>query len=300
MSISLPHKTASTKQPGAQGVVSVWDLARLRPNPLNPRGELDKNDPGIQALAESIRSKGLLEPLLILVDGTVVAGHRRRLACRIAGVDRVRVIVQQMTEQEQLEVMLVENIQREDLTLLQEARGYRALIKTGLSQQDVVRRTGLPVTRVSQGLALLTLAPQVQEQISGALLPMGAIKLLAENQDQEQQVLWADRAIGARWTVEQLRAAIRGDKAKGSTKQRITPLNAGTGSAVLTRERALQSLRKNRGWPFKLALLESALDQTPCSCTGMDQAKQSKFCSSCPLARLLEVLVRSAHDAVTT
>ncbi len=179
--ISMPHQESSPGQVGALGVVEVRDVARLKPNPLNRdlRGDLSRDDPGIKELAASIlQSKGPMEPLLILPDGTIVAGERRWLACQVAGISRVRVIVRRLSQQEQLEAMLVENGQRESLTAIGQARGCQRLIDMGLSQADIRRRTGFPTPHIANHLALLKQPETVQKLISSRRLAMGCIKIL--------------------------------------------------------------------------------------------------------------------------
>src|SRR5437870_12351662 len=106
-----------------------WPAAKLRPSPLNPRGELDPT--GIDELAASIVAHadqgGILQPLLVTPDGTVVAGHRRLAAARRVGLAEVPVLVRALTPAHQLELLLVENLQRQELSPLAEARGYQRL-----------------------------------------------------------------------------------------------------------------------------------------------------------------------------
>jgi ParB family chromosome partitioning protein len=104
----------TTSQPPAVGTQPVVILS---PNPLNPRGAVD--GPGLDELAASIRAQGVLQPLLITPDGVVVAGHRRLAAARIAGLDEVRVVVRDLDPVQQQEIMLVENLQRQDLSAIE-------------------------------------------------------------------------------------------------------------------------------------------------------------------------------------
>jgi ParB family chromosome partitioning protein len=108
ISTSSPTATAVT------GSAEVRPIHLLRPNPLNPRGELDPA--GLDELADSIRAQGVLQPLLVTPDGTVVAGHRRLAAARQAGLTEVPVMVRDLDRAQQQEIMLVENLQRQDLS----------------------------------------------------------------------------------------------------------------------------------------------------------------------------------------
>src|SRR5439155_12028483 len=111
-------------------VQARWPTSRLRPHPLNPRGELNPAD--VAELCASIVAHaaqgGILQPLLVTPDGTVVAGHRRLAAARRLGLMDLPVIVRSLTPIEELEIQLVENLQRSDLTPLEEARAYHHLL----------------------------------------------------------------------------------------------------------------------------------------------------------------------------
>ncbi len=95
----------------------TWPLHSLQANPLNPRGEL--HAAGLEELADSIRAQGVLQPLLITPSGVVVAGHRRMAAARMAGMADVPVVIRELDASEQQEVMLVENLQRQDLSAVE-------------------------------------------------------------------------------------------------------------------------------------------------------------------------------------
>src|SRR5438132_10566410 len=118
----------------------------LRPNPLNPRGEL--HPAGLQELADSIRAQGVLQPLLVTPAGVVVAGHRRLAAARLAGLSDVPVVARDLDRVQQQEIMLVENLQRQDLSPVEEARAYRRLLDAGHTIAQLARRTGVPSARI--------------------------------------------------------------------------------------------------------------------------------------------------------
>jgi ParB family chromosome partitioning protein len=94
--------------------VASWPTLSLKPNPLNPRGDVDAS--GLDDLAASIHAQGVLQPLLITPDGVVVAGHRRLAGARMAGLEQVPVVVRDLDPVQQQEIMLVENLQRQDLS----------------------------------------------------------------------------------------------------------------------------------------------------------------------------------------
>lgn len=135
-------------------------VAELRPHPLNPRGPVDPAS--LDELVASVRAQGVLQPLLVTPDGVIVAGHRRHAAALRAGLAVVPIVVRAMSEAEQVDAMLAENIQREDLTPLQEATAYRRILDAGRTVADLARSLGVNRERIARRLELLQLCPEVQ------------------------------------------------------------------------------------------------------------------------------------------
>jgi ParB family chromosome partitioning protein len=165
----IPQRTTP-----ATAVVEV-PLARIAPNPYQPRHRMD--DAGLEELAASIREHGILQPVLVTetLDGyQLVAGERRVRAARIAGMERIPALVRQLADRDQLEVALVENVQRADLDPIDEALAYRQLIEEfGLTQERVAERVGKARTSVTNTLRLLDLHPDVQAAIADGHLTEG-------------------------------------------------------------------------------------------------------------------------------
>jgi ParB/RepB/Spo0J family partition protein len=120
----------------------------------------------VAELAASMKSVGVLEPLLVTDDGLVVAGSRRLAAAKKARLKEVPAIRRAYSDQERLEVMIVENLQREDLSPLEEADGFRRLIELGLNQRDVAAKVGCSQTHIARRVALLALPAKVQSQVA--------------------------------------------------------------------------------------------------------------------------------------
>ncbi|NUP92833.1 MAG: ParB/RepB/Spo0J family partition protein [Candidatus Omnitrophica bacterium] len=170
---------------------NLLDIApeRIDPNPYQPRTEFEPE--ALQELVESIRQHGLLEPLLVRRDVPapgrfqLIAGERRLKAALLAGLSVVPVLVRDTDEQEMLEIAIVENVQRENLSAIEEARAYRRLMDgvvdgaSGLTQQEVAARVGKSRTVVANLLRLLDLPEQVQSSIQEGLLSVGHGKILA-------------------------------------------------------------------------------------------------------------------------
>ncbi len=155
-------------------------LARIRENPRQPRLRMD--DEALEALAESIRQHGVIQPILVTetIDGyQLVAGERRVRAARLAGLERVPAIVRQLADRQQLELALVENLQREDLDPMEAARAYRQLVdEFAFSQEDLATRVGRARSTVANTLRLLELHQDVQDAIVEGRISEGHARAL--------------------------------------------------------------------------------------------------------------------------
>ena len=197
--------------------VGVEDIV---PNPRQPRHALDPD--ALRELADSIREHGLIQPLVVTRLATqsasseedaryqLIAGERRWEAAKMAGLQRVPVVVKEVTPQETLELALVENIQRADLNPLEEAAAYRQLIdEFGLTQEEVASRVGRSRSSVANSLRLLTLPDAVKEALAGNRISEGhARALLGLERDRDrlealQTVL--KRGLSVRQTEELVR-----------------------------------------------------------------------------------------------
>jgi len=170
----IPQRSA-----GATGSIEI-PLARIRENPRQPRLRMD--DEALAALAESIRQHGVIQPILVTetFDGyQLVAGERRVRASRLAGLERVPAIVRQLADRQQLELALVENLQREDLDPIEAARAYRQLIdEFAFSQEDLAARVGRARSTVANTLRLLELHQAVQDAIVEGQISEGHARAL--------------------------------------------------------------------------------------------------------------------------
>ena len=183
-------------------------LDRIRANPYQPRKSI--GDAALQELASSIAEHGVLQPILVTetIDGyELIAGERRLRAARLAGLERIPAVVRQLAGREQLEVALVENIQRADLNPLEEAEAYRQLIDAfGMSQDDVARRVGRARSTVANTLRLLDLAPSVQAAVRDGSVTEGHARAIAslEGLAQQEALLSAvvHRGLSVRQTEE--------------------------------------------------------------------------------------------------
>jgi len=173
-----------------RGDFFLCGIEEIVPNRKQPRKRFDEER--IQELAESIREKGILEPLLVrkLDDGyELIVGERRWRAAQKAGLREVPVLVRAISDSEALELALVENLQREDLGILEEAEGYRQLIdEFHLTQEELAKRIGKDRTSVTNTLRLLRLPAEVKEKLADATLSSGhgrAILAISNEDDQK-------------------------------------------------------------------------------------------------------------------
>lgn len=164
------------------------DADLIKPNPDQPRTRFDKEE--ILSLAESIKSVGLLQPIIVRKSGSeyfVIAGERRLRASKIAGVKKIRCIIMEANEEENLTFALIENIQRSNLDPIEEAKAYQVLInRFKLKQQDIAEKVGKDRTTVANTLRLLNLPEEIQAGISAGAITSGHAKALLSLSKKQQ------------------------------------------------------------------------------------------------------------------
>ncbi|HEY8417557.1 MAG TPA: ParB/RepB/Spo0J family partition protein [Limnochordales bacterium] len=154
-------------------------LERIRPNRYQPRTEMDPA--ALQELAESIRTHGVLEPVIVRpVEGgyELVVGERRWRAAQQAGLTTIPSVIRELTDQEAAVLALVENLQREDLNPIEEARAFQRLTELGLTQEEVAAQVGRSRPAVANSLRLLTLEPEIQQAVARGEVSVGHAKVL--------------------------------------------------------------------------------------------------------------------------
>ncbi len=189
----------------------------LDPNPDQPRQTFHEETIG--QLADSIRDQGVLQPLLVVATPNgryrIIAGERRYRASRQAGLETVPCIVRDLDIVHQMEISLIENLQREDLNPMEAAKGIRMLMQQcGYTQEKVSARLGKSRPAVANLLRLLTLPDEVTEMVRDGLLSAGHARVLAGLQDREEQIRLARQAAEEGMSVRQLEALAARDRAK--------------------------------------------------------------------------------------
>ena len=179
-----------------EGAVNV-KISEIEPNREQPRKEFDSE--ALSELADSISQHGVLQPLLLrpLLTGgyRIVAGERRWRAARMAGLTEVPAVIREMTDAEEMLFALIENLQREDLTPLEEARGYRTLIETqDFTQEEVSQAVGKSRPAITNALRLLNLPEDIQQMLENGEITAGHARTLLSFKTEEGMRLGAKKA----------------------------------------------------------------------------------------------------------
>ena len=187
---------AENTESAGEGAVSI-KISEIEPNREQPRKEFDSE--ALSELADSIAQHGVLQPLLLrpMMSGgyRIVAGERRWRAARMAGLAEVPAVVREMSDAEEMLFALIENLQREDLTPLEEAKGYRTLIESqGLTQEEVSRAVGKSRPTVTNALRLLNLPEEVLALLESGEISAGHARALLSFKDPELLAAAVQRA----------------------------------------------------------------------------------------------------------
>lgn len=182
-------------------------ISEIEPNRSQPRKEFDEK--ALSELAESISKHGLLQPLLVrplpLGGYQIVAGERRYRACRMAGITEVPVIIRELGDTETMEIALIENLQREDLTPIEEALGYKVLIdEHGFSQEEVAQSVGKSRPAIANSLRLLKLPQSILDLISDGKISAGHARALLTLEDEKLMQELAEEIIKKDLSVRQV------------------------------------------------------------------------------------------------
>lgn len=172
-------------------------IDRINPNPNQPRTHF--NETLLNELADSIRENGVLQPLLVRRKGEgyeIIAGERRYQASKIAGLEELPVIVKEVDDQKMLELALIENLQRSDLNPIEEAKGYRQLIKaSGMTQEALSKAVSKSRSSITNSLRLLDLPEPVQQYLFDGRLTAGHARAILAVPYEEQRIKLADKVV---------------------------------------------------------------------------------------------------------
>ena len=181
----------------------LMNINKVEPNREQPRKKFDED--ALLELSESIKQFGVLQPLLVTERKDyfeIIAGERRWRAAKLAGVKEVPVIIKKLTEQEIMEISLIENIQREDLNPIEEAQAYKRLLtEFNLKQDEVAERVSKSRTAVTNAMRLLKLNDKVQQMLIDEMLTTGHARALLAIEDQDKQYEVAQRIFDEKLSV---------------------------------------------------------------------------------------------------
>ncbi len=212
----------------SDGILEV-DINKVEPDKNQPRKHFDEDE--LAALADSIKQHGVIDPLLVQDKGDyyeIVGGERRWRASKMAGLKKVPVYVREYTDQEKLEISLIENIQRVDLDPIEEATTYKRLMEEfSLTQDEVADRVSKSRPAVTNALRLLNLAPEVQDMLSEGIIKPGHARALLGIKDTEGQVDFANSIIDNQLSVREVEKGIKkmqdGGPAPAPKKKELDP-----------------------------------------------------------------------------
>lgn len=176
---------------------SMVDIESIHPNPNQPRTHF--NDAELNELSDSIAEHGVLQPLLVRkdVDGyEIIAGERRYQASKIAGLTEIPVIIKDVDDQNMLEIALIENLQRSDLNPIEEAKGYKQLIKqSGMTQEALSKAVSKSRSAITNSLRLLDLPEPVQQYLFDGRLTAGHARAILAVPYEEQRIKLAEKVV---------------------------------------------------------------------------------------------------------
>ena len=179
------------------------DINELRSNPYQPRTVFDED--ALNELAESIKENGVIEPIIVkksIKGYDIIAGERRVKASKIAKKQTVPAIIRQLTDEKMAEIALLENLQRENLTALEEAKAYKSLIdKLHLTQEQLAKKVSKSRSHITNMLGLLRLPNEVQDMVLDKKITMGHARTLSKMEDKEEIVKMANEIVEEKLTV---------------------------------------------------------------------------------------------------
>lgn len=173
------------------------NLSDLRPNPYQPRKVFDEE--ALKELADSIKEHGVFQPIIVkksIKGYDIIAGERRFRASKMAGLDKIPAIIRDFTDEQMMEIALLENLQRENLSVIEEALAYKSMIEhLNLTQDDLSKKVGKSRSHVTNILGLLRLPGEVQQMVSAGRITMGHARALSKLESRDEIISLANRIV---------------------------------------------------------------------------------------------------------
>ena len=266
-----------------EGSLVELPLSQIKPNPYQPRRDVDPV--ALEELKASIRQAGLLQPVVVRTGKEsgfeLIAGERRLRACQALGWERIPAVKRDVDDRTVLTLALIENLQRDDLSPVDEARGYdRLLAEFSLTQQDVADAVGRDRSTIANALRLLKLPAAVLQMLHESLLTVGHARALLALDDPRTVTNLAREAVAQGFSVRDVEDRVRG----GRAPERRPRLKRGLGTAPEVR-RVEDALRKRLGTDVRVTLRSKGKGQI-----------QIAFYSNEDLARQLELILGAPYD----
>lgn len=181
-------------------------ISELRSNPYQPRQVFKKE--ALQELADSIKEHGVFQPIIIkksIKGYEIIAGERRVKASKMAGLEEIPAIIRDFTDEEMMEIALLENLQRENLNPIEESRAYKKLIETlNITQEELAKKLGKSRSYITNMIGLQTLPDSIQDLISDNKMSMGHARVLSKLENENQQKELAEKIINDGMSVRDL------------------------------------------------------------------------------------------------
>lgn len=203
------------------GAVTTMDISQIEPNREQPRKKFD--DDALLSLAESIRTHGVIQPLLVRPTPSgvyeIIAGERRWRASRMVGLSQVPVVVRELDDKQTMQIALIENLQREDLNAIEESLGYQKLMdEYDMTQEEVSKTVGKSRSAVANALRLLSLPADVKTLVEKGEISQGHARALLSLDSEKQMSELAQRIVKEQLSVRQVEKAVKPKTVKGGTK----------------------------------------------------------------------------------
>ena len=245
------------------------DLEELRPNPYQPRKIFDNE--ALNDLAESIKEHGVFQPIIIkksIKGYEIIAGERRVRASKLAGLKTIPAIIRDFTDSQMMEIALLENLQRENLNVIEEAVAYKSMLeKLDLTQEELSKKVGKSRSHITNIIGLLRLPKEVQRLVIQGKLTMGHARMLSKLEDENKIEEFANKIINEDLTVRQT-------ETMGSDNN-------------LKRKVPVQKRETNEDYKYVEEMLREKLDT---KIKIKDKKIEIAFTSTADLNRILEVL----------
>lgn len=275
------------EQAEAQGALRELPVTQIKPNPFQPRRHFDPA--ALAELAASIKASGLLQPLVVRANGTayeLIAGERRWRAVQELGWATVAVVVKEADDRALLTLALIENLQRDDLTPMDEASGYQRLMdEFAMPQAEVARLVGKDRSTVSNSLRLLKLPAPVQAMLERRELTEGHARALLALADPTEIVRLAGDAAEQGWSVRETEARVRGETVRAGPRGRIRRAKPPARTATAEIRRVEDALRQRLGTDVRVTARRKGRGFVTLS-----------YYSNDDLARLLELMLGAPFD----